>query len=88
MNYKTAIEQLNSELAKHNQTSSFENSSNNLNPRSPSVQMLNQKHADKKAVSSRGAFKQSRSADTPTGHLPTLAQLTAQAQASALKPKK
>lgn len=88
MKYQDAIDQLNKELAKHNQASGFGNSTNGLNPRSPGVQMLNQKHSAKRAVSSRGVFEQGRSAAAPTGHIPHLAELQAQAQAAAMKSKK
>lgn len=94
MKYKDAIDQLNQELAKHVENSGFNNSQTGLNSRSPGVQMLNQKHADKAKVASRTAFNQAHSKPAagnqlkPLGHIPTLKQLEAQAQASALKPKK
>lgn len=83
MKYQDAIDQLNQELAKHVENSGFNNSQTGLNPKSPGVQMLNQKHAEKAKVTSRTAFNQAHSKPAtgnqlkPVPHAPSLKQLTA-----------
>lgn len=91
------FKRLNEKLIEHHaataRTSDLMQNEGGYNPASPSAQLVNQKHADKAKTSSHAAtalaHKPSSSGQMkPLGHLPSLKQLEAQAQAAALKPKK
>lgn len=98
MDYKDALKILNEKIGQHSpatsRTSDLQLSEGDYNQSSPSMQLFHQKHADKAKVTTRAAFNQGHTTANasnlhkPLGHLPTLTQLTAQAQAASLKTKK